>query len=279
MIVYIATNTLNHKSYIGVTTKSLRERKRTHKIAAKKSNFYFYRAVRKYGMEAFEWEILDDSAISIEDLYEKEKFYIKKLNTSVPTGYNISSGGHGGDNISNHPNRALIVEKIRQATIRYFSNEDNRRKHSLIMKERDIGDKISLGMLNSQKFKEAIKKRDQSGSRAPFFGRHHTKENKQLLRDINLGKKHTSKTLEKLSVLFSGIKNPAAKFFVVKNIVSGEVIKVFMKDGLKKFFSNYNRKNGLQGPKKVSWENLYRKKKHKNFEIILDGFIRDMNED
>lgn len=53
MIVYKATNKLNDKVYIGITTKTLRHRMSIHKKDAKVKNTYFYRAIRKYGFDNF----------------------------------------------------------------------------------------------------------------------------------------------------------------------------------------------------------------------------------
>ena len=99
-MVYLAKNKINGKQYVGYTIKSLEERKKTHlyKSRSKPGKHYFYifkEAIRKYGFESFEWSVLDD-CISLEESCEKEIFYIKKLNTISPNGYNLTEGGNGG---------------------------------------------------------------------------------------------------------------------------------------------------------------------------------------
>ena len=76
MIIYKATNLINDKIYIGLTTKSLEHRISVHKKDSKRLNTYFYQAIRKYGFENFKWEVVD-TAITMEELEEKERYYIK----------------------------------------------------------------------------------------------------------------------------------------------------------------------------------------------------------
>lgn len=51
-------------------------------------------ALRKYGKETFK-VIIIDRGTSNEELYTKEIYWIAKLNTLAPNGYNLSSGGQG----------------------------------------------------------------------------------------------------------------------------------------------------------------------------------------
>lgn len=100
MLVYLAKNKINGKKYVGYTTKTLEERQKNHlrKSKNKKNLHYFYlfpTAIRKYGFENFDWEILFESN-NLEEVIEKEIFYIKKLNTISPYGYNLTQGGNGG---------------------------------------------------------------------------------------------------------------------------------------------------------------------------------------
>jgi hypothetical protein len=73
----------------------------------------FYRAVRKYGVENFQIELLD-TANSREELNDKEEFWILKLN-AICDGYNTALGRIGGDTLSKNPNLSQIKDKIRQS--------------------------------------------------------------------------------------------------------------------------------------------------------------------
>lgn len=95
MLIYRAINTVNGKSYIGKTEKTLDVRRDLHLAAAKqKSQFAFHRAIAKYGIDAFEWHVLE-TCDSIESLNAKEKDYIKLYESFGPKGYNMTEGGEG----------------------------------------------------------------------------------------------------------------------------------------------------------------------------------------
>lgn len=93
--IYKWTNLINGKIYIG-QSKDIETRYKKH-IAASfytKSNTYntaFHRAIRKYGVDNFLFEVV--CICNIEELDVLEKFYIKKYNSLVPNGYNMTTGG------------------------------------------------------------------------------------------------------------------------------------------------------------------------------------------
>lgn len=93
MIIYKITNIINNKVYIGLTTESLQARWKNHLQQAKKNKKPLYYSIRKYGIENFSVEIIDE-AKTIEELGELERFYIQKYNSTNPKyGYNITAGG------------------------------------------------------------------------------------------------------------------------------------------------------------------------------------------
>lgn len=102
--VYCCTNKVNNKSYIG---QSVDFEKRKLRHLNVKDNLYFHRAIKKYGIDNFEWKILCECSSKYE-LDEKEKYYIKELNTIRPYGYNLTYGGGGGDTFTNNPNKEEI---------------------------------------------------------------------------------------------------------------------------------------------------------------------------
>ena len=91
-IVYRVQNKKNNKCYIGVTEKSLEERKKDHlKKSQKGKSYAFQHAIATHGVDAFKWEQIDTATTSNE-LAKKEKEYILKYN-SKEEGYNQSQGG------------------------------------------------------------------------------------------------------------------------------------------------------------------------------------------
>lgn len=99
MYIYKITNLLNNKVYIGqVYNKSIYDRFKRHISEAKPtSKSYIGRAIAKYGFENFTIEEID-TANTLEELNEKEKYWIKYYNsTDLNYGYNLTPGGDGGN--------------------------------------------------------------------------------------------------------------------------------------------------------------------------------------
>ena len=91
-IIYKAQNTVTGHIYIGSTTKSLESRINDHlQKSQKKVGYKFQEAIGTYGPEAFSWEIID-SASTINDLANKEIYYINYFNSFID-GYNSDRGG------------------------------------------------------------------------------------------------------------------------------------------------------------------------------------------
>ena len=96
--IYKIENSINHKCYIG-QAKDIHKRWNRHRTEPFNTkgpsyNYPLYRAIRKYGLNNFTFEILEECKVS--ELNEKEIFYIKKFDTFF-NGYNQT---FGGDNTS-----------------------------------------------------------------------------------------------------------------------------------------------------------------------------------
>lgn len=98
-IIYKATNKINNKVYIGQTIKTLKERIYMHYYKAENSlnitHTHFINAIRKYGKDNFDWEIIDQ-ADTQEELNKKEIYWIQFYD-SINNGYNIQKGGNEYD--------------------------------------------------------------------------------------------------------------------------------------------------------------------------------------
>jgi group I intron endonuclease len=116
MLVYRAINKVNGKQYIGYTTKTLKERISVHvyKSRCKSNKHYFYlfkQALRKYGIDNFQWEVLEECSTK-KECFEKEIFYISKYNTISPNGYNLTKGGNGG--LQSEETKLKISESVKK---------------------------------------------------------------------------------------------------------------------------------------------------------------------
>ena len=156
MIIYKVTNLVNNKIYVGKTINTLRYRKTTHQSDAKnrKHNCIFHKAIRKYGEENFVWEIIDE-VLFAESLIELEKYYIKKFESKMPSGYNMTDGGEGttGRIITNEfrekLRKANTGKKLSKETIKkrtesrkyYRPSEETKRKISAAHTGKHVGEK------------------------------------------------------------------------------------------------------------------------------------------
>lgn len=90
--VYIHTNIINNKKYIGMTGQRPESRWGNNGYKYKESP-YFYNAIQKYGWDNFKHEIIMDN-LTRQEACDLEKELIKKLNTmDEANGYNLKEGG------------------------------------------------------------------------------------------------------------------------------------------------------------------------------------------
>ena len=159
--IYRILNKLTKKCYIGETKrKDVIWRWNQHKqtIEINKGCPALRDAVKKYGIDNFEFSVLiicfDDERFK----YEIE--YIKKYNSVVPNGYNITNGGEGGgfqgkthtEEVKNY-----IKNKLKQ---KYIDNPDLKKqlseRNKIVMSNPEVREKIKNGILNSEKWKKVI---------------------------------------------------------------------------------------------------------------------------
>lgn len=88
-VIYKWTNKVNGKSYIGQTINE-EGRKKDHINGRYKC--YFHDAIKKYGLENFDYEVLEQ--IEESKLSEREIYWIKYFDT-YNNGYNLTEGGEG----------------------------------------------------------------------------------------------------------------------------------------------------------------------------------------
>lgn len=95
-LIYKYTNLTNEKIYIGQTKQTMELRHRKH-ISQLSDDTYFHRAIKKYGINNFKYEIIEDN-IPDELLDTKEIYYIDKYNSFYiyGIGYNLTKGGQLG---------------------------------------------------------------------------------------------------------------------------------------------------------------------------------------
>lgn len=156
-LVYQATNRINGKRYIGVTTLGAAKRRWQHENDARRKAGgapKFHNAIRRYGPEAFDWTVLAEFETA-EQALAAEADFIARLRPE----YNITRGGRGALGQVWTPEM-----RARQSAIRVgmkFS-EEHRRNLS----------KAHLGKKQSQ---ETIEKRRQKKIGVPLTAEHRSK--------------------------------------------------------------------------------------------------------
>lgn len=106
MEIYLITNQINGKQYVGLTTRTSEERFKEHLCG----NQFVDKAIQKYGSNNFTLEILCKPK-TIESLMEKESYWADKLNTYYPNGYNIAKCGTVFGQVDNEIKYVLAAKK------------------------------------------------------------------------------------------------------------------------------------------------------------------------
>ena len=159
--IYRILNKLTKKCYIGETkSKDVIWRWNQHKqkIEINKGCPALRDAVKKYGIDNFEFSVLiicfDDERFK----YEIE--YIKKYNSVVPNGYNITNGGEGGGfqgKTHTEEVKNIIKNKLKQ---KFIDNPELKKQMSernkIVMSNPEVREKIKNGILNSEKWKKVV---------------------------------------------------------------------------------------------------------------------------
>ncbi|MCK9154670.1 MAG: GIY-YIG nuclease family protein [Paludibacteraceae bacterium] len=202
--VYLATNLVNGKKYVGITSKTIEKRWIAHKRASNLTNpsrCIFHKAIKKYGFENFLFEEIDHFDTEKEG-QDKEINYISELKTFFPEGYNMTKGGEG---ISGHRfNQTEDTKlKISRAMSGVKKSESTRAKMKVAQQKiaplkrgrvvsTETKRKISLGLSKSNKnyaftqTKEFRKKISQS-----LKGKKQTKEAVERRTKTLIGKKRS----------------------------------------------------------------------------------------
>lgn len=195
MVIYCITNIKNGKKYIGKTVKTLSSRKSEHLARLKKGNYnhlYLYRAFLKYGIENFNWEILEQGN-SKELLGEREKHWINYYDTTNrDRGYNLSLGGEGslGRKVSEETKK-----KISEANKGKKRSEEICAKLSKLRKGR-VSNRKGCTLTEEQKLKISLTSK----------GRKLSEEHKKKLYEANKGRVVSKETREKVSKRHKGKK-------------------------------------------------------------------------
>jgi len=185
--IYLITNFENKKQYVGITKFSISERFYQHA----KRGFLLTEAIKKYGENKFFIELIEE-VDTAGRAYELEQYYIKKYNTKVPYGYNLTDGGDGIFGWE-------VTEEYRQEC-----SERVKKLH----KEKKVG---MYGKNHTEETKKKMSASSKGKNKPWLIGRKFSPETIEKLRQINLGRTLSEETRKKISENhydISGKNNP-----------------------------------------------------------------------
>lgn len=189
MIIYLVTNKITGKQYVGQTMRSIEKRWETHGHG----NYYISKSIRKHGKDNFKIEILEKCK-SKQELSEKEIYWIKELNTLSPNGYNLTGGGEGN-----------LGWKHTEEAKRKMSEAMKGKKHPNYGKKHseEIRRKISESLKGHKYSIESRRKMSESQK-----GKTHSVETRSRMSKAQKGKKRSGKTCKIMSEATKGENNP-----------------------------------------------------------------------
>ena len=173
-IIYLARNIKNDKKYVGYTGKTLERRRKEHEDDAWRTggSWCFQRALAKYGTLAFEWRVLCHT--TDDNWQERERQWIKFMESKAPNGYNLTDGGDGIPNMSQEiRDKISKANKGRSIIGRKPLSPETRMKISKTKKEHPC--------YHTEEFKERM--------RIFFTGRVFTEEHRRKISEAKTGKK------------------------------------------------------------------------------------------
>jgi group I intron endonuclease len=136
MKIYLITNLVNGKQYVGQTIKTIEKRWKQHLRDIKRGTSpHLYRAITKYGVDGFSIQELH-SAISQEELDFAEILYIALLNCKSPLGYNLTYGGstgaaHAGHKHSEETKRILKARFTGEGNANFGKHKSEETKNKI----------------------------------------------------------------------------------------------------------------------------------------------------
>ncbi len=199
MILYIITNTVTGKRYVGITRTALKTRWLKHLSCARKPVHPLSHAMAKYGAENFTVEHVA-SAKTWEDLQALERFMIIQENTRLEDGlgYNATSGGE---------RLAGYFQSIE--TRRRQSEAQRGRKHTPEAKARISQSKIGKPLSPEHRLAVSIAQKGNKSS----VGRVLSQETREKISKALTGKVfHTDEFKKFMSLKMKGVPKPPRSF-------------------------------------------------------------------
>ncbi len=182
LVIYKIQNNVDSKIYIGLTSNSIKKRIGEHLSC----NYPVGKSLRKYGVEAFTVSVID-SADTIDDIYEKEKYWIAFHNSKNPNGYNLTDGGDGKLGYKPSEETRRKWSDIRKGRLPWNAGltkeMDGRLCRTMTEEHKDKIRQALLGHIVTEETKAKIRKSTQGKN----LGRHFTQEHRDKISKTRMG--------------------------------------------------------------------------------------------
>jgi len=187
MIIYLTTNNINRKIYVGKYCGTYKN--------YLGSGIYIKRAIKKYGKENFVRETLEDNIDDHDYLCEREIYWIKFYDATNPEiGYNLCKGGGG---LLGFKHLEKTKEKMSESAMGHIVSKET--------KEKIVKNHVGMtGKSHSEETKEKLRIMV-SRENNPMWGKHHSIETRKKIglavngrNNPMFGKHHSKETVEKI---------------------------------------------------------------------------------
>ncbi len=221
-----------------------------------KNNIRFYNKLNSIIRDGYEpiYKIIDDSMFEFDAF--KEEIYLINLIGRIENGGTLLNLSDGGEGQSGYRHSDMTKQKISKSIL---SNKEWLDK----MKSAEMSKKISNSLKGHPGYGKGVPRTEEVknkirnsvlGEKNPFFGKTHSQE---LINSMKLRNK--------------GKSNPNSKIYVIK--IDDVEISFEGRVELKRYIDDYNSKNNLSGPNRVSLDGILNKGFSKNFTLISTSFL------
>jgi group I intron endonuclease len=220
-IIYLITNKVTGKRYVGQTISTIEKRWSQHKCESKrkKTKSILHDSIKKYGENSFEIKILV-KCNNLKEMNYREDYCIKLFKTLAPNGLNLKRGGEN----RTHTEESKKRMSVSQLKLNKKLTEEQKKRISDCRK----GKKLSLKHI--EKVKASLPRGENHhmfGKSIYFFDRKGKKDNNQTIdKKINSSpKKHKILCIE-TNEIFRSIREASRKLGLqitcIRKVLKGE---------------------------------------------------------
>lgn len=197
-VVYVITNKINGKQYVGQTTTTVAKRWRGHLREAKRGKTYpIHQAIRKYGADGF--TVSEIARVgSLDQLNALESFCIMAYDTIKPNGYNLDAGGKARGVVHPETRAKMSAAKIGKSTWNLGKPCSDETKAKISAANKGRANVLLRGRILTEETKRRISD-SKKGKPAPNLGKRHSLEAREKMSLAKKGRPGTPYTEERRS--------------------------------------------------------------------------------